>query len=176
MYCNIFNYGETPSLQPPAPAIGSDSFTQFVFDNADVCKWCVYLIRTLDGPNTFHAMGGIACITPSSHVSVTSEVPRIVEGSFQVPEKIRKRSYTKRKVSELASVTVEDFTEDVISSRKQNVNLTSSTHPLNLLWVSGCNTHPGWNGFMNILTNSSRGYALCHYLHFGNSFYWHWPK
>lgn len=140
------------TVGPPAPAIESDSFTQFVFDNADVN------IRTLDGLNTFHAMGGIVCITPSSHVSVTSEVPRIVEGSFQVPEQIRKRSYTNRKVSGLARVTVEDFTH-IISSRKQNVNLTSLTHPLNILWVSGCNTQPGWNGFMNISTNSSRGYA-----------------
>lgn len=65
-------------------------------------------------------MGGIACITPSSHVSVTSEVPRIVEGSFQVPEQIRKRSYTKRKVSGLASITEEDFTY-IISSRKQSI-------------------------------------------------------
>lgn len=103
-------------------------------------------------------MRGIACITPSSHVPVTSEVPRIVEGSFQVPEQIRKRSYTKRKVSGLASVTVEDFT-DIISSRKQNVNLTSLTHPLNLLWVSGC-TQPGWNGFINISTNSLRAMPL----------------
>lgn len=53
---------------------------------------------------------------------------------------------------------MEDLT-DIISSRKQNVNLTSLTHPLNLLWVSGCNTQPGWNGFMKISTNSSRGYA-----------------
>lgn len=103
-------------------------------------------------------MGGTACINPLAHVSVTSEVPRTVEGSFQVPEQIRKRSYTKRKVSGLASVTVEDIT-DIISSRKQNVNPTFLTHPFNLLLVSGCNTQPGWNGFMNISTNSSRGYA-----------------
>lgn len=108
-------------------------------------------------------MGGIACITPSTHVSVTSEVQRIVEGSFQVPDQIRKRSYTKRKVSGLASVTVVDFT-DIISLRKLNVNLTSLTHPLNLLWVSGCNTQPGWNGFMNISTNSCRCYATTYIL------------
>lgn len=91
-------------------------------------------------------------------------IPRIVEGSFQVPEQIRKRSCTKRKVSGLtSSVSVEDFT-DIISSRKQNVNLTSLTHPLNLLCVSGCNTQPGWNGFMNISTNSARGYATTYIL------------
>jgi hypothetical protein len=31
----------------------SDSFSQFIFDNADVN------IETLDGKNTFHALGGI---------------------------------------------------------------------------------------------------------------------
>jgi len=33
-------------------------FTQFVFDNAD------FNVATLTGHNTFHSMGGIACVTP----------------------------------------------------------------------------------------------------------------
>lgn len=77
------------------PVIQCDAFTQFVFDNADVN------VRTLDGFNTFHAMGGIACITPSANISVTTEVPRLVDGSFHVSGGIRKLSYVKRKQSGL---------------------------------------------------------------------------
>lgn len=39
-------------------AVNTESFIQFVFDNADIN------VRTLDGYGTFHSMGGILCISP----------------------------------------------------------------------------------------------------------------
>ena len=44
------------------PSYGLNSFTQFVFDNAD------FNVATLTGYNTFHTMGGIACVTPPGSV------------------------------------------------------------------------------------------------------------
>lgn len=38
-------------------AIEPDAFVQFIYDNAD------FNTKTLDGLNTFHAMGGIQCVT-----------------------------------------------------------------------------------------------------------------
>lgn len=45
------------------PSYDLNGFTQFVFDNAD------FNVATLTGHNTFHAMGGIACVTPPSTVN-----------------------------------------------------------------------------------------------------------
>lgn len=44
------------------PKIALGAFTQMVFDNADIN------VRTLDGRNTFHAMGGIICASPHDSV------------------------------------------------------------------------------------------------------------
>lgn len=55
-----------------SPNVNEDAFIQHVFDNADVN------IRTLDGLNTFHAMGGIQCITPDT--SIETQVK--VEGKY----------------------------------------------------------------------------------------------
>ena len=41
---------------------GLEGFTQFLFDNADLN------VATLTGHNTFHAMGGIACVTQPGKV------------------------------------------------------------------------------------------------------------
>lgn len=46
------------------------TFSQFVFDNTD------FHVCTLDGLNTFHSMGGIQCITPSSSVERGTRIPR----------------------------------------------------------------------------------------------------
>lgn len=46
---------EASSISHPQPDILPDSFTQFVFDNAD------FNVNTLDGLHTFHSMDGIQC-------------------------------------------------------------------------------------------------------------------
>lgn len=56
--------------------LNTDLFIQHVFDNADVN------VKTLDGHGTFHAMGGIQCISPSKNVEINMKVERISSGSF----------------------------------------------------------------------------------------------
>ncbi|KAJ8896678.1 hypothetical protein PR048_002023 [Dryococelus australis] len=49
------------------------SFSQFVFDNTD------FNVCTIDGLNTFHAMGGIRCTTPESSAIRRTEIPRLTK-------------------------------------------------------------------------------------------------
>ena len=51
--------------------IAQNSFVQFIFDNAD------HNLLTLDGKNTFHAMGGIMTVTPSHAFSSDKTVKRL---------------------------------------------------------------------------------------------------
>ena len=61
---------ESSVAQNAPPSVNDEAYVQFVFDNAD------YNVKTLDGHGTFHAMGGINCITPAEAVSVNAPVPR----------------------------------------------------------------------------------------------------
>lgn len=47
-----------------------NGYVQLVFDNAD------YNFHTLDCQNTFHVMGGIACVTPETALQVEDNVLR----------------------------------------------------------------------------------------------------
>ena len=53
------------------PSYALRKFTQFVFDNAD------FNVATITGHNTFHSMGGIACVTPPGSVR-NSPVKRVI--------------------------------------------------------------------------------------------------
>ena len=53
---------ENGMISAGEPSYGLEGFTQFVFDNAD------FNVATLTGHNTFHAMGGIACVKPPGEV------------------------------------------------------------------------------------------------------------
>ncbi|KAJ8867663.1 hypothetical protein PR048_031466 [Dryococelus australis] len=48
-------------------------FSQFVFDNAD------FNVCTIDGLNTFHAMGGIRCTAPESSVIRRTEISKLTK-------------------------------------------------------------------------------------------------
>jgi hypothetical protein len=124
-----------------SPKISEEAFIQYVFDNADVN------VRTLDGLNTFHAMGGIKCITPSTSVETQVEVERITSGTF-VPETIRILSYAKPKnLSGLSKVIIED-----INDLKKDIGIDCKTKnamfPTNVMWLATSSTQPGWNGYM----------------------------
>ena len=56
---------------PDNYTISTDSFLQCIFDNAD------HNTATIDGRNTFHAMGGIMSVTPSSAVTSVSNIPKL---------------------------------------------------------------------------------------------------
>lgn len=50
--------------------INEHGFVQFVFDNADIN------VCTLDGLNTFHALGGIKCVLPRKSVTIARPIVR----------------------------------------------------------------------------------------------------
>lgn len=91
---------ETSACLAEEPKIKIGTFTQMVFDNADIN------VRTLDGRNTFHAMGGIMCTTPQDSVSVQDKLPRKYElssGSFSTTPIL---SYVKPTQFNLKSKTI----------------------------------------------------------------------
>jgi len=58
-YTEVYVF-ESSSLLYPQPDIDPNSFSQFVFDNAN------FNISTLDDYNTFHQNGWIQCIVPKN--------------------------------------------------------------------------------------------------------------
>ncbi|CAH1155651.1 unnamed protein product [Phaedon cochleariae] len=140
---------ETSALFHPQKTIMNNSFSQFVFDNADVN------INTIDGLNTFHTMGGIQCVTPSTTVSSDGKIKRLSNiprahtiGQFgNVPL----RTFHKTGNNGLTRINIKDLNEiNPISSR---VSLLSS----DFFWLygktNGMPTIPGWNGYMEQITS-----------------------
>ena len=145
----------TAVLQSSTPEYDLGNFTQFVFDNAD------FNISTLTGHGTFHAMGGIACVTPPC----ASEYPILqrpkdspsseVTGMFS---QLDIRQY--RKPVEIRPTVIKKlFPHD--NPDIPNLHLCKA---LNVLWQcsftlglqpSEC---PFWSGFMQIV-NSNVKYA-----------------
>ena len=130
------------------PDYNLSGFTQFVFDNAD------FNIATTTGHNTFHAMGGIACVTPAGVVP-----PRIVsrstvtESAQKIGEfgQIAVRTYTKPITLALKSVIVGPLKMN--NAHRQCLKLANSLDNIWLtsfvlgLEVSQC---PSWSGFMQM--------------------------
>ena len=63
MHIGLYN-----GLNEPLCQVKTYGFTQFVLDNAD------FNVATLTGHNTFHSMGGIACVTPPGSITHPSSV------------------------------------------------------------------------------------------------------
>lgn len=61
-YREVLNYEKSVTSQDSTKI--EDGYVEFVYDNAD------YNVHTLDGHDTFHVMGGIACVTPKSALKV----------------------------------------------------------------------------------------------------------
>lgn len=106
-----------------------NSFNQFVFDNAD------FNINTLDGRGTFHAMGGIQCVTPITAIQREKNIPRIVEIK-SAPEvaqlgMVPVLSYSKQKSAGLKSITVAD-----LEALRQLPNDVLPTIP-DFIWLYG---------------------------------------
>lgn len=132
-----------------SPNVEQDGFIQHVFDNADVN------VRTLDGLGTFHAMGGIQCITPGSCVKAETTVQRISAGSFCNTTSIREYAYPlKKRNTGLSKMIIKDLNE---IEQVRSVSSFPSTylHPYNYVWLSDIQSQPGWSGFMTNLVTSS---------------------
>ena len=135
-----------------------DGFMQFAFDNAD------FNTNTLDGHDTFHAMGGIKCITPAMNIERSTTVPRCKEnvpasitGSFgNVPIK----TYKKPETPGLQQITVQKLS---LSPEEASRSLIRAMK-LDSLWMAGCTLEilprPSWAGFMEKAMKNSGLYAV----------------
>ena len=127
----------------------SFSFSQFVFDNAD------FNTNTLDGLNTFHAVGGIHCVTPKTAIAPDQIIPRLarmpsakVIGKYgSMPMQIYQRNKESAGLKAIVIVELESMypvSSDVVPSS------------YDFLWLYGkwasYPSIPGWNGFMEQVT------------------------
>jgi len=129
-------------LSTDVPTYNLNGFSQFVFDNAD------FNTATISGHNTFHAMGGISCVTPAGNPDritlqrSTTDLPKAeVVGKFG---KIPIKTYKKPTQIVLSSVTV-DTLKDAGTVPSQQLAFS-----LDYLWMLNFSikTCPAWNGFM----------------------------
>lgn len=112
----------------PQPVM-QHSFSQFVFDNAD------HNVNTIDGFQTFHAMGGIQCITPTTSVSSNEIIPKLKKipsactvGTFgHIPLK----TFQKSNKFGLANITIEDL------SKRNPVPSEVTLTPCDFAWIYG---------------------------------------
>lgn len=128
--------------------VDENGFFQFVFDNADIN------VRTLDGLNTFHALGGIKCITPLDSVSVNCPIIRqlgvqLDKESIAVPI----HQYVQPNTSALSNIAVKKITVG-----EEDRNYIRNGVKFDVLWFAGFTNQvktPSWNGFMKKITHES---------------------
>lgn len=145
---------ELSNIHHPQESISSESFCQYIFDNAD------FNISTVDGWNTFHSMGGIKCVTPAhTHLS-SSKVKRLksVPPQDEVGQLgvLELEAFDSIGCNSLQQITVEDLSElnpipsDIFRPSLQDI-----------LWMSGkwlgevrsateVKPIPEWKAFMQL--------------------------
>ena len=121
---------------------------QFVFDNAD------YNVHTLDGHNTFHVMGEIACITPKTALQVEDNVPR----KKVTPHDVEKRglfdlqTYRAPSTSGYSNIVARNMASLKIKPLSYEHDRTLNLFWLNGTWLEGPEEcKPGWSGCMEML-------------------------
>lgn len=142
---------EISAVMRPEKIAIDEGFLQFVFDNAD------FNVNTLNGLNTFHAMGGIMVVTPQVAITPDTNLPKVNKcTSSQLVEKcgqIKLEMYHKRENCGLKTVEILD-----VEPTDSIQNVTSSQPP-HLLWLYGKTSTninlPGWNGLMETATTDN---------------------
>ena len=140
---------EQALLSEEEPSYNLSGFKQFVFDNAD------FNVATISGHNTFHSMGGIACVTPPGTVK-RSSIKRTLKlktaeiiGSFgQIPVVTYRRPIN----SGLQSLMIRSLRN---TEGNKEVRMAAA---LDSLWVIGYTMQvpfcPSWTGFMQVAMGS----------------------
>ena len=143
-YREIQRYEYTMMAGEP-PSYDLNRFVLFVFDNAD------FNVHSLDGHNTFHSIGGIACVTPAG-ISGPNAVVLCIHNipsaaTIGTIGKVPIKTYNEPTVPALKSITIKDVT--IRSDKEPELQ---SICALNSLWLlsyhikaSSC---PSWSGFM----------------------------
>ncbi len=124
-----------------------DTLVNFVFDNADIDT------HTLTGHGTWHAMGGIACVTPAGKY-VEPELTRSTKtrsaaamGQFaEIPIK----RYRKPAVSGLRNIHIEPLEPPIPNSPSLKLTKAMDTVWLASFYVSDPEHCPSWSGVNQI--------------------------
>jgi len=156
-YHDIIKF-ETSSFIYPQTRVLENSFSQFVFDNAD------FNSCTINGLNTTHIMDGICCATPAT--SVIPDEPLIIVKTLPSAKDISKYGqvpiyyYEKGIESGLKNIEIRFLNQFTTFQRT-----TQHLQPIDVLWACGkylkINNLSGWNGYMeNICQLSPIDYSL----------------
>ena len=126
----------------------SGDLVNFVFDNADIN------IRTLTGLGTWHAMGGIACVTPVGAEHTETEIPRStrIRSAAQIGEfaQIPIRKYRKSQVAGLKKCvfgSLDTPQPDILQLAISLDNLWLASFSVCMPVGAVC---PPWSGFMQM--------------------------
>ncbi|GBM23746.1 hypothetical protein AVEN_271111-1 [Araneus ventricosus] len=127
--------------------VEDNEFVQFVFDNAD------HNIRIVDGHGTFHAVGGIQCVAPSSAIQWSSRIPQPkitptanVVGNFEFIPSV---THDKPKNQELNRLVMEDVLS--LKLRPMDTEIGMAYHWIGMaVTKSAEEPHTGWSGFREI--------------------------
>ena len=158
----VADYSETLAFETSAALacarceVQPDAFEQYIADNAD------HDVRTLDGHSTFHTMGMVKSVTPSTAVSYPEAIPR---GKTSAPA---------CRASHLAKVPIYIYPAPAISGlqciRVERIDLSVGLEAalyfrrLNSLWLSAhwaeVDKCPGWNGYMASAFQAEEGYSV----------------
>lgn len=135
---------EASIIKDPANHIVSpDSYVQFVFDNAD------HNTCTIDGKNTFHAMGGITVVTPASSVTSKKSISRLkqIPSSEEIGETgfVKLKHFENKNSDGLKTVQIEDVLDVT-----DNYEISSADFTWTYSKFAN-NKSDGWNGFMEKL-------------------------
>ncbi|GBP42632.1 hypothetical protein EVAR_87183_1 [Eumeta japonica] len=139
---------EISAIKSNVIKIEPSAFVQYVFDNAD------HNPSTLDGLNSFHCMGGICCVTPSTALTTFGEVPKLDplptaveisdEGKINI-EQLPTNEFSLESIEfvDIGSLKFGDFTRDI--------PVCYSTH----IWGSYLHVNlPEIKGFMDRVSSS----------------------
>lgn len=155
------SYSETVRFEssvvndPEKIDIISDTYLQFSYDNAD------HNTSTIDGKNTFHCMGGIMCVTPSSSIELAKRIPRLkgvlsTASSSSTSGFLPLSDFRSTKPFKLNNIMVNDWTG--INLAQFSIKIS----PSDLLYFFGKHTAPkntaNWHGFKNTCHNFNTDY------------------
>ena len=132
------------------PEIKPVSFVQLVHDNAD------FKINTIDGKETFHYIGSIEIVTPPDGIQPRRPIKRskIIppESEFVNKRNIHLQIYPASTGIGFSNIIIK------LSEVETDIKKFTTNGKLKIRWTylkfKNDNNFPGWNGFMNLLTNA----------------------
>ena len=130
------------------------SYIQFIYDNVD------HNVATLDGHNTFRAMGRVKCVTPANAVHEEAPILRTEKVSTEMLEP---HGLTKVTVYPLPRVFGYSFlTAENLETVIQEPESARTGKQVDFLWIWNSwlqkSPVPGWNEFMDTVYNNISSY------------------